>query len=239
LRQRDTCAPRYSATLGHYSVARFAAPSVSWSMRDTSALPTMTVEEYFRFEETSPIKHEYVAGEVYAMSGATARHNRIVFSILGRLFPMTRRNPCDVFVSDMRMQVARDRYYYPDLAIVCTPVAESAVVARDPRVVIEVTSPSTARIDRGEKLDAYRSISTLQAYLIVDHRRRRVERHWRPALGGEWEREEIVGEGRVRIPCLDVELTLDEIYERVDLPAVGEPEPVAYEVGEYSVEADE
>jgi Uma2 family endonuclease len=106
-------------------------------------------------------------------------------------------------------------------------------------VVVEVTSPSTARIDRGEKLDAYRSIATLQAYLIIDHRRRRVERHWRDALGSEWRREEIVGEGRLRVPCLDVELTLDEIYERVELPSVGEPEPVAYEVGGYDVDADE
>jgi Uma2 family endonuclease len=138
----------------------------------------------------------------------------------------------------MRIQVARDRYYYPDVAIVCTPVAESDIVARNPCVVVEITSPSTARIDRGEKLDAYRSISTLQAYLIVDHRRRRVERHWRDALGSEWQREEIVGEGRVPVPCLDVELTLGEIYERVELPAVGEPEAIDYEVTEYSVDAD-
>ena len=199
----------------------------------------MTVEEYFRFEESSPIKHEYVAGEVYAMSGATARHNRIAGNVFGRLFPAARRSPCDVFVSDMRVQAARDRYYYPDVTVVCTPVAESDIVARSPCVVFEVTSPSTARIDRGEKLDAYRSISSLQAYLIIDHRRRRVERHSRDAQSGEWRREEIVGEGRVRVPCLDVELTLDEIYERVELPAVGEPEPVGYEVSGYDLDADE
>src|SRR5690348_13825746 len=140
-------------------------------MRDTSALPTMTVEEYFRFEESSPVKHEYVEGEVYAMSGATARHNRIAGNIFFRLFPAARRSSCDAFIGDMRVQVARDRYYYPDVAIVCTPVAEADVVARDPPVVFEVTSPSTARIDRNEKLDAYRSTSNLQAYLIIDHRR--------------------------------------------------------------------
>jgi Uma2 family endonuclease len=207
-------------------------------MRDASALPTMTVEEYFRFEERSPVRHEYVAGEVYAMSGATARHNRIVGNIF-RLLPVTRHGSCDVFMSDMRVQVARDRYYYPDVAIVCTPVAELDVVARDPCVVIEATSPGTARIDRGEKLDAYRAISTLQAYLIVDHRRRRVERHWRNALGSDWQREEIVGEGQLPVPCLDVELTLGQIYERVELPAVGEPEPVGYEAIEYTGDADE
>ena len=107
------------------------------------------------------------------------------------------------------------------------------------RVVVEVTSPRTARIDRGEKLDAYRSISSLQACLIIDHRRRRVERHSRDAHRGEWRREEIVGEGRVGVPCLDVELTLEEIYERVELPSVGEPEPIGYGVHEYDVDADE
>ena len=209
-------------------------------MRDASALPTMTVEEYFRFEESSEIKHEYVAGEVYAMSGGTVRHDRIATNVLVRLSLVARPGPCDVFSSNMRVEVARDRYYYPDVTVVCTPVAESDIVARNPCVVVEVTSPSTARIDRSEKLDAYRSISSLQAYLIIDHRRRRVERHSRDSNSGEWRREELVGEGRVRVPCLDVELTLDEIYERVELLAVGEPEPVGYEVGGYyDVDADE
>jgi len=197
----------------------------------------MTVEEYFRFEESSPIKHEYVAGEVYAMSDVTVRHNRIVGNVFVRLSLAARAGPCEVFSSDMRVEVARDRYYHPDVTVVCTPVAESDTVARNPCVVVEVTSPSTRRIDRGEKLDAYRSISTLQAYLIIDHRRRRVERHGRDALGSEWRREEIVADGRVRVPCLDVELTLDEIYERVDLPSVSEPEPVGYEAHEYDMNA--
>ena len=199
----------------------------------------MTVEEYFRFEEGSPIKHEYVAGEVYAMSGATVRHNRIVGNVFVRLSVAARPGPCDVFSNDMRVEVAADRYYRPDVAVVCTPVAESDIVARNPCVVVEVTSPSTARIDRGEKLDAYRSISTLQAYLIIDHRRRRVERHSRDAHSGEWQREEIVGEGGVRVPCLDADLALDEIYERVELPSVGEPEPVGYEIRGYDEDTDE
>jgi Uma2 family endonuclease len=208
-------------------------------MRDAPALPTMTVEEYFRFEESSSVKHEYVAGEVYAMSGATVRHSRIAINVVVRLSQVARTGPCDVFASDMRVEVARDRYYYPDVAIVCTAVAESDIVVRSPCVVVEVTSPSTARIDRGEKLDAYRSIAALETYLIVDHRRRRVERHWRDALGSEWRREEIAGDGRVHVPRLDVELMLDEIYERVELPSVGEPAPVGYEARGDDMDADE
>lgn len=195
-------------------------------MRDASALHTMTVEEYFHFEERSPIKHEYVAGEVYAMSGATARHNLIAGTIFTRLFTAADDGPCRVFMNDMRLEAAEDKYYYPDVVVLCTPIAELDIVARGPCVVVEVTSPSTARIDRGEKLEAYRRIPTLRAYLIVDHRRRRVERHWRETTDGAWLRDEIVGDDEtpIPIPGLDVTLTLGAIFRRVALPAVGEPE---------------
>src|SRR5688572_1814878 len=200
-------------------------------MRESSPLRTMTVEEYFQFEESSPIKHEYVAGEVYAMSGATARHNLIAGTIFGLLLGAEQGGPCRVFVNDIRLEAAGDKYYYPVIAVVCTPVAELDIVARGPCVVVEVTSPSTARIDRGEKLDAYRRIPTLRAYLIVGHRRRRVERHWRGTPNGEWFRDEIVGDAGapIPVPCLDVDLTLDAIYRRVELPAVSEPETPEYD----------
>ena len=205
-------------------------------MRD-SLVRAMTVDEYFRFDEDSPIRHEYVAGEVYAMSGATARHNTIAMSIATRLFAAADDGPCHVFMSDMRVEVAADRYYYPDVAVVCTPIEELDVVAREPCVIIEVTSPGTARIDRGEKLDAYRRVPTLLAYLIVDHRRRRVERHWRDTPGSDWLREEIAGDAQapIAVPCLEVSLTLDEIYRRVELPAVHEPETPEYDLEDEEV----
>jgi len=204
-------------------------------MRDASPLRSMTVEEYFRFEEDSPIRHEYVAGEVYAMSGATVRHNLIAGTIFTQLFAAADVGPCRVFMNAMRVEVAGDRYYYPDVAVICSPIAELDVVARGPCVVVEVTSPSTARIDRGEKLEAYRRIPTLRAYLAVDHRRRRVERHWRDVPSGEWMREEVAGEALlpITVPCLDVSLTLDAIYRRVELPAVGEPDATEYDSADH------
>ena len=74
----------------------------------------MTVEDYFRLEETSPIRHEYVSGEVYAMSGATARHNRIAGNIFAHVLPFARAGRCDAFMIAMRLDAAGDRYYYPD-----------------------------------------------------------------------------------------------------------------------------
>src|SRR5688500_242251 len=104
-------------------------------MRDASPLRTMTVDEYFRFEQDSPIKHEYVAGEVYAMSGATARHNLIAGTVFGQLLAAEMNTGCHVFMSDMRLEVANDRYYYPDVLVVCSRLAETDIVAREPCVV--------------------------------------------------------------------------------------------------------
>jgi len=198
-------------------------------MDDAPESYTMSVDEYLRFEESSSLRHEYVAGEVYAMSGVTVRHNRIAANVFARLFADSGDGPCRVFFAEVRLQAAHDIYYYPDVMVVCAPVAELDIIVREPCVVVEVTSPGTARVDRSEKLAAYRGIESLRAYLIVDHRRRRVKRHWRDSPGGGWNREELVTEGRVNIPCLDVELTLDEIYRGVELPAVGEPEAAEYE----------
>ena len=198
---------------------------------------SLSLAEYLEGERDCTVRHEYVSGQAYAMAGASARHNRIAGNIFAHLLPFARAGPCDAFMNDMRLEAASHRYYYPDVMVVCTPVGDLDVVARGPCVVVEVTSSSTARIDRGEKLDAYRQLATLRAYLIVDHRRRRIERHWRD-VAGEWQREDLVTEGRLPIPCLDVELTLDEIYERVELPAVAEPESLGYEVDEYDADTD-
>ena len=188
----------------------------------------MSVEEYLRYDEASPLRHEYVRGEIYAMSGVTLRHNTIARNIIGRLLPAAGNGPCQVFFSDVRLGVADDVYYYPDVMVACGALNDLDVIVRDPCVVVEVTSPTTARVDRSEKLLAYRGIASLRAYLIVDHRRRRVERHWRE-LTSSWVHDEVVGEGSVPVPCLDVELPLDEIYRGVELPTVAEPDPVDYE----------
>jgi Uma2 family endonuclease len=196
-------------------------------MTEPLPLPRMTVEEYLQFEAAAPTKHEYVAGEVYAMSGVTRRHARIVMNITGRLWGAARGGPCEVISVDVKLRAATDRIYYPDVMVLCTPGPDEDVVLHDPCLLVEVTSPSTARTDRSEKLGAYQGVPSLRAYLIVDHRRRRVERHWRDAAGA-WQRDEIVGEGRVPVPCPATELALDDIYEGVHLAIVGEPEPWAY-----------
>ena len=117
-------------------------------MSDRSPLRTMSIEEYFRFEEISPIRHEYVAGEIYAMTGGTARHGRIVRNIATRLDAAAGDGPCEVFIEGMRVAAANDTYYYSDVMVTCSPLGDLEVVAREPRVVVEVTSPRACRSRR-------------------------------------------------------------------------------------------
>ena len=189
----------------------------------------MSLDEYLHFERAHPERHEYVAGDVYAMSGATLRHSRIVQNLSFRLMERVRGGPCEVHTHDLKVRVGNDRIYYPDLLVLCTPLPGDTLVVLEPCLIIEVTSPASARVDRGEKLESYRRLVSLEAYLVVDQRRRRVDRHWRDTAG-VWQREEHIGEGAVPVPCPVTSLSLDEIYEGVDLTNVAEPEPAQYEV---------
>jgi Uma2 family endonuclease len=176
----------------------------------------MTLEDYLVFEERSPIKHEYVAGEVYAMSGVTTRHNLITLNLVTRLRGPARTRGCRVFATDVKLRTA-DRVYYPDAMVACGKAAEVELIIEEPSFIAEVSSRSTRATDRREKLEAYKKIVSLRCYLIIDQRRKHVIAYTRDA-GGEWARAEIEGDGEVTVPGLDLRLTLEEIYEDVPLP---------------------
>jgi Uma2 family endonuclease len=180
---------------------------------------SFTVEEYVRFEDASPERHEYVAGRVYAMTGGSARHNAIALDVVDALRSAARGGPCRTFASDLRLRVAADAFYYPDVMAVCGPIDMEARVVEAPSLVVEVASPSTRRIDRGEKLLAYRAIETLRLYLIVEQDQRLVERHWRDGAGA-WQHESVTDAagGRIPVSAPSTILTLDAIYEGVDVP---------------------
>lgn len=186
----------------------------------------LSIEEYLRREERARVKHEYVAGFVYAMTGATIRHNRIIRNIVSHLDAAAGGEPCEVFFNDVKVQVGDDRFYYPDVIVHCAPVSEDDVFVRDPCLIVEVTSPSTRATDRREKLLAYQTLGTLRAYLIVDHRRRRVEVHARNAAG-IWMAGDAAGDGVVSVPCPETMLPLDVVYAGVTLPTVGERAPAS------------
>jgi Uma2 family endonuclease len=194
----------------------------------------MRFDEYLAFEEQSPMRHEYVAGEVYAMTGGTTRHNIITLNIAAYLRGPARARGCRVFASDVKVQVA-DRIYYPDVILACGRAGEVEQIVEAPTLVVEVTSPSTRATDRREKLETYRGIQSLQVYLIVEQRRRHVLVYVRDA-DGAWSREEVVGDGGVFIPPLDLRVGLDEIYEGLELPPLAVGEHGDWDYGDDAVE---
>ncbi len=182
-------------------------------------LPPMSVDEYLAFDERSPVRHEYVDGYVYAMTGGTLRHNRIAVNIASRLQAAARGGPCQVFIKDVRVRVSETRFYYPDLVVACGPLDMGATVLRDPCLIVEVTSASTRGTDQREKLVAYQQIPALDTYLIVAQDRRAVVRHFR-VEGDRWDMQLLDGrEGRdrLRLACPEAQLTLDEVYEGAGL----------------------
>jgi Uma2 family endonuclease len=173
----------------------------------------LSVEEYLRLEEASLERNEYVAGQIYALAGASLRHNRILGNIFGRLWAVARGGPCRVYAAEVKLRAADDVIYYPDVMVACGSETGHPLLEHAPCLVVEVISPSTGAIDRREKLAAYKRLPSLQAYLIVDQDQRRVERYWREE--GEWWEQEIAEQGVVPIPCPATQLSLEEIYEGV------------------------
>jgi Uma2 family endonuclease len=173
----------------------------------------LSVEEYLELEESSTVKHEYVGGQVYALAGASDRHNRIALNIASRLLGSAGGGSCRVYISDMKLQVS-DVFYYPDVMVACEPPeTDNPTYRRDPCLLVEVVSGSTEGTDRREKLLVYRNIPTVQAYLIVEQDQRRIERHFRDSEGA-WRGSELVNEGSFPLPCPPgAELSLAGVYE--------------------------
>lgn len=177
--------------------------------------PPMTVEEYLAFEEASSVRHEYVDGYVYAMTGGSLRHNYIALNIASRL-RAARGGPCRVFINDVKVRVGESKFDYPDVVVVCGPVDMVGSIIRNPCLVVEVLSPSTRAVDQREKVAAYRTIDSLAAYLTVEQAQRVVEWHHRDGSAGGWGLGAFAaGTARTRVPVPypEVGLTLDDIYE--------------------------
>lgn len=196
----------------------------------SSSLPNkpLTFEEYLEFEMASPVPHEFVGGQVYAVAGASRRHHQVLGNIYRRVAPALDDGPCLALVEGVKLRVGAD-IYYPDLMVVCSQSDTDELIVREPCLIVEITSPATARFDRTEKLRAYRTIATLQAYLAVEQAWRRVVRHWRDASGA-WQQEDLQNEASISLPCPELSLTLDQIYRGLAPLTVKELQAIGYEV---------
>ena len=144
-----------------------AEPGVGYGAIAAEGLP---VEEYLRLERRSEIRHEYVAGDVFAMSAPSLRHEAIVMNLGRELSAHLRGGPCQAFVSNVKVHIQRAQnqfFYYPDAVVVCGPLDMGKHLIDNPRLIVEVLSPSTESTDRREKAQNYRSIASLEEYVLV------------------------------------------------------------------------
>ena len=177
----------------------------------------LSVAEYLACERESPVRHEYVQGEVYAMASASDRHNRIAGNIYARLLTHLGEGPGEPFISDMKIKVAPEVFYYPDVVMTCDPAGVDAYFRAEPRLIVEVISPSTERIDRHEKMMAYKAMASLQEYVLVMQDEMRVEIYRRK--GSEWEVSAFTGaEEQLPFASVELSLSMSEIYRNVRLP---------------------
>ncbi len=174
-----------------------------------------TVEEYLKLEETSSIKHEYFGGEIFAMSGASRAHNDVAGNLFAAFHAHLRGRPCRAFINDfkVRLQIGGDDvFYYPDVLVACGAYTTDADHLTDPKLIIEVLSPSTQRIDRREKALNYRAAPSLEEYVLVAQDSPLVMIHRRDA---QWTPLSLRSpDDVVEFRSINLSLTVERIYEK-------------------------
>lgn len=185
-----------------------------------------TLEEYFEFERTSETKHEYFQGEIYAMSGGSLRHALIATNTSTALNIQLRKTTCRVFQSDLRTQVASAGYYtYPDVLVVCGDpqfYEGRTDTVTNPVLIVEVLSPSTESYDRGKKFQHYRTLDSLQEYLVISQDSAHIERFTRQP-DGDWLLHAADGlDDTLELLSVGCTLALSDIYDKVDFGAESE-----------------
>jgi Uma2 family endonuclease len=192
-------------------------------------LHLVSVEAYLAAELASPTKHEYLGGVVYARADTSNAHNLIAANTLGTLHGRLRGRRCRAYTSDTKIRVrlpTHVRFYYPDVPVICRPNPPTDSFQDEPAVLFEVLSRRTRRIDEGEKKDAYLSIASLGAYVLVEQELPAAVVYRRTEQG--FVREVYEGlDAVIPLPEIEIELPLAEVYETVEFA----PEPDEDEAG--------
>jgi len=183
--------------------------------------PYITPEEYLALERKAEYKSEYLNGEIFAMTGASRKHNLIAVNIVGILLPQLKGKPCELYVNEMRVKVtSAGLYTYPDVAVVCgEPKFEDEYVdtLQNPTLLIEILSKSTERYDRIAKSDYYRTLDSLAEHLLVAQEEYRIEQYTRQEEGHWLLAETRSLEGVVDLESIGCSLSLRDVYDRVSL----------------------
>ena len=179
--------------------------------------PLISVEDYLQGEKVSEVRHEYVDGRVYAMTGASKNHNRLTQRLARLIGDGLTGGGCEAFASDVKVRISHDeeeRFFYPDLLVECPPLTEDAYYAERPILVVEVLSRSTERADRSDKFHSYRRLHSLQEYVLVAQDAQRVEVYRR---GTQWDLD-LYGPGDlVRLDSIGFSLPVAQLYTGIEL----------------------
>lgn len=186
----------------------------------------VTPEEYLRLERASEVRHEYFNGQIYAMAGGTDDHGTISGNVFALLWNQLRGRNCKANGSDLRLHVSESGLYtYPDVSVLCgetefdDPEHDTVL---NPRVVVEVLSPSTERYDRGDKFAHYQMLPSLTDYLLISQGKPRIEHFVR--RGEQWVLTTTVDPAAtIRIVSIQCDLKLSEVYERIEFALVPPP----------------
>lgn len=175
----------------------------------------LSINEYLEGEEISQIRYEYIHGEVYAMAGVSQNHNRISGNLFKALAIGISDSKCEVFSENIKVRPSVDVLYYPDLLVTCEGDFANKYICEFPVLIVEVTSPSTERIDHLEKLPAYKSMPSVREIVIVDQNRFAVE-VYRRGSNDEWTTDFFdKPEDIFHLNSVDLDFTVADVYARV------------------------
>ncbi len=184
----------------------------------------ISVEDYLEGEKTSLVRYEYIEGEVYAMAGTSDNHARIWGNAFVALSIHLRNSPCEPFSTEIKVRVTPNVYYYPDILVSCEENPENPYFRSEPILIIEVTSKSTATIDRREKLVFYQQMPSLQEYVVIDQFRMNAQVHRRQEDGGWITYFYTQNDDVVELKSIDLTIPLPELYTRVTFEKLETPD---------------
>jgi Uma2 family endonuclease len=182
-------------------------------------VPHLNPERYLEIERNAEFRSEYINGQMFAISGGSINHARIIRNALLCLDEQLRGRPCEAVASDLRLYSERHQVFtYPDISVACGPVCfrdDRGDTIIDATLVIEVLSPSTTNYDRGEKFVFYQSLPSFQEYLLVAQNSVRAEHHALQPDGSWLGRTFAAPDDEIALNSFDCRLTLGSLYDRV------------------------
>ena len=174
--------------------------------------------EYLADEKIAEIKHEYINGEVFAMAGASASHNRISLNVARKFGNHLEGKPCQPYISDMKVNIGT-KYFYPDVLVDCSGLNDDSHVTQSPMLIVEVLSKSTRRTDETIKRIAYTQINTVLEYVLIEQDFVDIEVIRRR---NGWQSEHFYLGDSVTFEAIGLTLTVEEVYARVNNPELVE-----------------